>query len=111
MNIKASFISAVVSQDRTEADKLFEKLENELRPLSEASRIKDICGRIMVDLDHEFHFSKSLGDNLLKALNENETLPHMLVFMKNILEQVCSQYGRNDAKENHYCELAKKYLD
>ena len=111
LNIKASFISAVVSQDRTEADKLFEKLENELRPLSEASRIKDICGRIMVDLDHEFHFSKSLGDNLLKALNENETLPHMLVFMKNILEQVCSQYGRNDAKENHYCELAKKYLD
>lgn len=111
LNIKASFISAVVSQDRTEADKLFEKLENELRPLSEASRIKDICGRIMVDLDHEFHFSKFLGDNLLKALNENETLPHMLAFMKNILEQVCSQYGRNDAKESHYCELAKKYLD
>jgi len=111
LNIKASFIQTIVSQKETEVDKLFEHLEAKLRPLSDASQIKDICGRIMIDLDHEFHFRKHIKSNLIKSLSEKTTLIETLLFMENILIHIAGQYGKNDAKETHYCDSAKKYLD
>lgn len=111
INLKTSIIKTIVSQDETQMDKLFKRLEIYLRSLSDVSLIKDICGRIMIDLDHELHFSKHIKDNLIKSLDENKTLTDLLLFMKNILKHIAGQYGKNDAKENYYCELAKEYLN
>lgn len=111
INIKTAIIKTIVSQNKKEMDILFERLENELRPLSDVSQIKEICGRIMIDLDHEFHFGKHLEENLMTSLNDNKTLTDILVFMKNVLGQISIQYGKNDARENYYCELTKEFLN
>jgi len=111
LNINTSFVRSIVSQDETEINNLFKQLECTLLTILNVSQNIDICSRIMVELDHEFQFSKNLDTNLIKALNENKTMMDLLAFMKTILIQLFSQYKNNDTKENHYCELAKKYLD
>jgi AraC-like DNA-binding protein len=111
ININASFIRCIVSQDESGMAELFKKLEVELRKIKNFSQVKDIYNRILVELDHEFHFSSFIETNLLQALNDNKTLVAMMNFIKNLLMQVSQQYGNNDAKENNYCELAMEYLD
>jgi len=111
INIKTSIIKTIVSQDEAEIDKLFEHLENELRLLANVPQIKEICSLILIDLDHEFHFRKHMEDNLMKSLNNNKTLSDLLFFMKNIFKRIAGQYGKNDAKENYYCEMAKEFLN
>jgi len=111
INIKTSIIKTIVSQDEAEIDKLFEHLENELRLLANVPQIKEICSLILIDLDHEFHFRKHMEDNLMKSLNDNKTLSDLLFFMKNIFKRIAGQYGKNDAKENYYCEMAKEFLN
>ncbi|WP_069998715.1 helix-turn-helix domain-containing protein [Cellulosilyticum sp. I15G10I2] len=111
ININASFIRCIVSQDESGITELFKKLEVELRKIKNYSQVKDIYNRILVELDHEFHFSSFIETNLLQALNDNKTLVDMMNFIKNLLMQVSQQYGNNDAKENNYCELAMHYLD
>lgn len=110
-NINTSFIRNIISQNKLEIDNLFKQLEIELRKIKNAAQVKEVCNRILLDLDNEFHFGKYMEINLLQTLNDNKTLVDMMSFIKNLLKQVSCQYGNNDAKENNYCELAKKYLD
>lgn len=111
LNITTSFIRYIVSQKQSEITNLFCELETQLCKIKNASQVKDVCNRILVELDHEFHFTKSMNINLLQTLNENKTLTDMMNYSRHLLMQVSTQYGNNDAKENNYCELAKKYLN
>jgi AraC-like DNA-binding protein len=111
LNINAAFIRNVISQNEYGISDVFVQLEAELRTLLDISLIKDICNRIMVELDKEFHFSISHDINLLQTLSGEDTLVGILNLMKYILKQVSCQYGKGDAKESYYCELAKDYLD
>lgn len=110
-NRNASLIRAIVSQNEAEAYHLIEQLEQSLYKLKNSSKAKDICNRIMVDLDNEFHLTKTLDISLIKELNESKTLTDMMCLIKKLLKQVSLKYRKNDARENHYCEAAKKYLD
>jgi len=94
-----------------EVDNLFEQLRSKLSSLKNVSQVKEICTRILVDLDHELHFSKLLEINLIQALNDIKTIADLMEFIKKMLKSVSNQYKNSDAKENNYCELAKKYLD
>lgn len=111
LNINTAFIRSIVSQNPNEIENLVGQLESELRKINNSSQVKDVCSRIVVDLDNEFHFAKYTEANLLQALNDNKTLPGMIAFISNLLRQVNSQYGNNNAKEHNYCEAAKKYMD
>ena len=111
LDINASFIRCIVSENKSCIDTIFKKLETEVGKIKNSSTAKDVFNRILVELDHEFHFSSFIETNLLQALYENKTLLDMMNFIKKLLLQVSQQYGSNDAKENNYCELAKKYLD
>jgi two-component system, response regulator YesN len=111
LNINTSFIRFIVSQNESGIDTLFTQLETELRKLKSSSQVKDVYNRLLVELDHEFHFSSSIETNLLHALYENQTLVDMMNFFRKLLLQVSQQYGKNDAKENNYCVLAMKYFD
>jgi two-component system response regulator YesN len=111
LNLNTAFIRSIVSQNKDELDSLLRQLEQQLRQMQNASQAKDICNRIIVDLDREFHFSKSLEHNLLQALNDNKTLVDMIDFIKRLIDMVSKQYGSNDAKESNYCEQAKNYLE
>ena len=111
LRVNTTLIRSIVSQNEYEIDNMFLQLGDELRKLQNAAPVKDICNRIVLELDHEFHFNKILDINLLQSLNDQKTLADMLHFMCNLLKQVSSQYGNNDVRENNYCELAKKYLE
>lgn len=111
LRVNTSLIRSIVSQNEYEIDNIFHQLEEELRKLQDAAQVKDICNRIVLELDHEFHFNKILDINLLQSLNDKKTLTDMLNFINNLLKHVSRQYGSNDARENNYCELAKKYLE
>lgn len=111
LNMNTAFIRSIVSQNEMEVDNLFEQLRSQLSSLQNASQVKEICTRILVNLDHELHFSKLLEINLIQALNDIKTLVDLMEFIKKMLESVSNQYKNSDAKENNYCELAKKYLD
>lgn len=111
LNMNASFIRNIVSQNELEIEKMFNQLEAELRQIKNATQVKDIYNRIMIELDHEFHFSKLMEIGILQASYENKTLVDMMHYMKKLLNKVGRQYGNNDAKENNYCELAKTYLE
>jgi YesN/AraC family two-component response regulator len=107
----ASFIRCIVSQNESEIAILFDELEAVLLKIKNASQVKDFYNRFMVELDHEFHFSKLMETGILQASYENKTLVQMMHFSKMLLKKVSNQYGNNDAKENNYCELAKTYLE
>ena len=111
LRVNTTLIRSIVSQDEYEIDNIILNLEEELRKLQNATQVKDICNRIVLELDHEFHFNKILDINLLQSLNEQKTLVDILNFISNLLKHVSRQYGGSDARENNYCELAKKYLE
>lgn len=111
LNINASFIRNIVSQNQSEIDLLFDELGKKFNQLRNVSQVKDVCNHIIVDLDHEFHFSNSLDINLLQSLNNSKTLIDTMNFMKKLINSTLVQYRNNDAKEINYCESAKKYLD
>jgi AraC-like DNA-binding protein/uncharacterized protein YlzI (FlbEa/FlbD family) len=111
ININTSFIRCIISQNESGIAAQFKYLESELRKLKNSSQVMDILNRLLIELDQEFHFSSFIESNLLHALYENQTLIDMMNFIKKLLLQVCQQYGHNDARENNYCALAKKYLD
>lgn len=111
LNINTSFIRYIVSQNHLGIEQLFEELESKFKTIRNASHVKDAYNRIIVELDHEFHFSKLSETNLLHGLFESKTLIEMLQDSKKLLIQISKQYGNNDAKENNYCELAKNYLN
>ncbi|MGN6711042.1 helix-turn-helix transcriptional regulator [Anaerocolumna jejuensis] len=111
LNMNTAFIRSIVSHNEAEVETLFEQLETRLHTIQNVTQVKEVCTRIMVDLDHELHFGKYLEINLIQALNENRTLVEMMNFIINLLRQVSCQYKNSDAKENNYCEQAKKYLD
>ncbi len=111
LNMNTAFIRNIVSQNESEVDNQFEQLQTILSSIQNVSLVKEVCSRIMVDLDHELHFSKLLDINLIQALNEKKTLTEMMQFIKQTLKLTSCQYKNSDAKENNYCELAKKYLE
>lgn len=111
LNINTSFIRYIVSQNHLGIEQLFDELESKFKTIRNASHVKDAYNRIIVELDHEFHFSKLSETNLLHVLFEGKTLIEMIHYSKKLLIQVSSQYGNNDAKENNYCDLAKNYLN
>ena len=110
MNINASIIHCIVSQDESCIDSLLKQLEDELRKINNASLIKDLANRLLVELDQEFHFSNAIGTNLLQTMHKNGTLVEIMKYIEKLLKQISAQCGSNEAKENNYCELAKKYL-
>ncbi len=111
LNMNTAFIRSIVSQNEPEVDNLFEQLQAVLGSIQNVSQVKEVCTRVMVDLDHELHFSKLLEINLIQTLNDNKTLAEMMEFIKKTLKRISCQYKNSDAKENNYCELAKNYLD
>jgi YesN/AraC family two-component response regulator len=111
LRVNTSLIRSIVSQNEYEIDNIFYQLGDELRKLQDAALVKDICNRIMLELDHEFHFNKILDINLLQSLNDKKTLTDLLNFINDLLKHVSRQYGSNDARENNYCDLAKKFLE
>lgn len=111
LNISTSMVQCIVSNNKKDIDNLILQLESKLHSMHNASQAKDVCNRIIMDLDKEFHISKSFDRNILLALNENETLTETINFIKKLLEHASMLYDSNDNKENHYCEQAKKYLE
>jgi AraC-like DNA-binding protein len=111
LKVNTSLIRSIVSQNETEIDNILLQLGDELKKIQNATQVKDICNRIVLELDHEFHFNKVIDINLLQSLNDSKTLTDMLNFIRDLLKQVSKQYGNNDVRENNYCELAKKYLE
>ncbi len=111
LRVNTSLIRSIVSQKEQEIEAIFHELEQELRQIRNASRVRDIFNQIVIELDHEFHFNKALGINLIQFLNDKKTLADILSSMRLILTQLSRQFGNNDARENNYCELAQKYLD
>lgn len=111
LNMNTAFIRNIVCQNEAEVNNLFEQLRTELNSLQNVFEVKEICTRILVDLDHELHFSKLLETNLIQALNDMKTLADLMDFIKSMLVSVGNQYKNSDSKENNYCELAKKFLD
>lgn len=111
LNINTSFIRSIVSQNEPETDRLFLELEEKLEKISNVSQVKDVYNRILVELDHEFHFTKLMENSLLDSLYEYKTLADMIYYSKELLMNISVQYKSNDAKENNYCEMAKQYLN
>lgn len=111
LNINTSFIRYIVSQNRLGIESLFGELEAKFKTIRNASHVKDAYNRLIVELDHEFHFSKLTETNLLQVLLESKTLIEMIHSSKKLLILVSNQYGNNDVKENNYCESAKNYLN
>ncbi|WMJ86587.1 helix-turn-helix domain-containing protein [Anaerocolumna sp. MB42-C2] len=111
LNMNTSFIRSIVSQNESEVDTMFQQLQTILNSIQNVSQVKEVCSRVMVDLDHELHFGKLLEVNLIQAINDNKTLIEMMQFIKKTLNLISFQYKNSDAKEKNYCELAKKYLD
>ncbi len=111
LNINTSFIRSIVSQNEPETDRLFLELEEKLKKISNVSQVKDVYNRILVELDHEFHFTKLMENSLLDSLYEYKTLADMIYYSKELLMNISVQYKSNDAKENNYCEMAKQYLN
>ncbi|WP_349671840.1 AraC family transcriptional regulator [Lacrimispora sp.] len=111
LNMNAAFIRNIVCQNEAEVDNLYEQLYTKLNSLQNVFEVKEICTRILVDLDHELHFSKLLEINLIHELNDMRTLADLMEFIRKMLVSVSNQYKNSDSKENNYCEQAKKYLD
>jgi AraC-like DNA-binding protein/uncharacterized protein YbcI len=111
LRVNTSLIRSIVSQKEHEIEAIFQILEHDLRQIHNAVQARDICNQIVIELDHEFHFNKALSINFLQSLNENKILTDLLSYMCRLLTQLSRQFGKNDARENNYCELAKKYLD
>lgn len=111
LNINTSFIRSIVSQNQNETNHLFLDLEEKLAKISNVSQVKDVYNRILVELDHEFHFTKPMENSLLDSLYEYKTLADMIHSSKELLMNISIQYKNNDAKENGYCEMAKQYLN
>ena len=110
MDINTSFIHCIVSQNHFGIDELLKKLEEELRNINNVSLVKDLSNRLLVELDQEFHFSSAIGPSFVQSIHENKTLTDIIKHIEDILRQIGKQYGNNEAKENSYCESAKKYL-
>lgn len=110
LNINASFIRSIVTQNEPEIERLFLELEEKLMAIHNVSQVKDVYNRILVELDHEFHFTRHMETSLLDALNEYKTLADMIHDSKALLRNISVQYKSNDTKENNYCEMAKQYL-
>ncbi len=111
LNINASFIRSIITQNDQETDRLFLELEKRLAKISNVSQVKDVYNRILVELDHEFHFTKRMKTSLLDALYEYKTLADMIHYSRELFMNISVQYKSNDAKENNYCEMAKQYLN
>lgn len=111
LNISTSIVQYIVSNNDKDIDNLIEELESKLFRMQNASQAKDACNRIIMDLDNEFHLSKSFDYNILLALNEKRTLADIITFIKNLLMNASMLYDSNLNKENNYCEQARKYLE
>ena len=111
LNISSSIVQCIVSNNDKEIDRLMNQLEIKLRQMQNASQAKEVCHRIIVDLDNEFHFSKSYNYNILLSLNESKSLNDIMIFITNLLEQTNALYDNNESIENSYCEQAKNYLE
>lgn len=111
ININTAFIHCIVSQNEAGIQAQLKELEAELNKTNNASLIKDLSNRLLVELDNEFHFSSRMETNLLQVLHEKRTLADIISYFERILKQVSRQYGSNEAKESNYCELAKKHLN
>ncbi len=111
LNINTSFIRSIVSQNQQETERLLLELEDKLGDIKNASKVKDVFNRILVELDHEFHFTRLMDTNLLDALYEYKTLADMIHSSRQLLMNISVHYKSNDVKETNYCEMAKQYLN
>jgi AraC-like DNA-binding protein len=111
LNISASFIRSIVTQNQSEINGQFLELERRLEKIGNVSQVKDVYNRILVELDHEFHFTNQMETSLLDALYEYRTLADMIHYSRELITSISRQYKRNDAKEHNYCEMAKQYLN
>lgn len=111
LRVNTSLIRSIVSQKRHEIDEILRQFEQALRQLPNASQAKELCHQMVLELDHEFHFNKALGINLLPSMQDKKTLSELLSYVRSLLIQLSGQFSNNDARENNYCELAEKYLD
>jgi YesN/AraC family two-component response regulator len=111
LNISASFIRSIVTQNQQEINEQFLELERRLEKIGNVSQVKDVYNRILVELDHEFHFTNQMETSLLDALYEYKTLADMIHYSRELITSISGQYKRNDAKEHNYCEMAKQYLN
>ncbi len=111
LNINTSFIRSIVSQNEQETERLLLELEDKLGDIRNVSQVRDVFNRILVELDHEFHFTRLMDTNLLDALYEYKTLADMIHSSRKLLMNISVHYKSNDAKETNYCDMAKQYLN
>jgi AraC-like DNA-binding protein len=111
LRVNTSLIRSIVSQKQHEIEQILRQLEQSLRQLPNASQARELCNQMVLELDHEFHFNKALGINLLPSLQDKKSLTELLSHVRSLLIQLSGQFSNNDARENNYCELAEKYLD
>jgi AraC-like DNA-binding protein/ASC-1-like (ASCH) protein len=111
LRVNTSLIRSIVSQKQHEIEEILRQFEQSLRQLPNASQARELCNQMVLELDHEFHFNKALGINLLPSLQDKKSLTELLSHVRSLLIQLSGQFSNNDARENNYCELAEKYLD
>ena len=111
LTVVASLIRSIVSQKEQEIAGTFCQLEQDLQQIGNVIQVRDICNQIVIELDREFHFNKTLGIHALRSLKDHKTLAELLSCMLRLLIQLSQQFGNNDTRENNYCELAQKYLN